>query len=80
MKYNFLNILPSPLESLNDTIVVHFVESSHPPIELVKSCKLLYVCKSAITIWLNWLKSNHVRYKNTTIDTNVLNTLPDDDI
>jgi hypothetical protein len=36
----FLNILPSSLKSLNDT-----VESSHLPIELVKSYKLLYVCK-----------------------------------
>jgi hypothetical protein len=75
----FLNILSSSLESLNETIIVHFVESSHPPIELVKSCKLLYVCKLAITIWLNWLKANHVVYKNTTIDTNILNTLHDDD-
>jgi hypothetical protein len=32
-----LNILPSSLETLINTIVIHFVGSSHPPIELVKS-------------------------------------------
>jgi hypothetical protein len=41
----FLNILPSSFKSLNDTIIMHFVESSHLPIELVKSYKLLYVRK-----------------------------------
>jgi hypothetical protein len=70
-----LNILPSSLETLTNTIAVHFVESSHPPIELVKSCKLLYVRKYAITIWLTWLKSNHIGYKNTSMNTHVLNTI-----
>jgi hypothetical protein len=37
-----LDTLPSSLKSLSDTIVVHFVGSSHPLVELVKSCKLLY--------------------------------------
>jgi hypothetical protein len=31
------------LESLSDIVVVHFVGSSHPPIESIKMCKLLYV-------------------------------------
>jgi len=75
-----LNTLPLSLESLNDTIVVHFVKSSHPPIELVKSCKLLYVHKTIIIIWFNWLNPNHVGYKNIIVDTNIFNTLPDDDI
>jgi hypothetical protein len=75
-----LNTLLSSLESLNDTIAMHFVESSHPPIELVNSCKLLYVCKIAIIIWLNRLKPKHVRYRNEIVDKNVLNTLPNDDI
>jgi hypothetical protein len=56
-------MLPSSLETLTNTIVVHFVGSSHPPIELVKSCKLSYVRKYVITIWLTWLKSNHIGYK-----------------
>ncbi len=40
-----LNTMPSSLETLINIIIVHFVGSSHPPIDLVKSCKLLYVCK-----------------------------------
>ncbi len=32
-----LNTLPSSLKSLSDTIVVHFVGSSHSLVELVKS-------------------------------------------
>jgi hypothetical protein len=75
-----LNILPSSLETLTNTIAIHFVGSSHPPIELVKSCKLLYVCRYAITIWLTWLKSNHIGYKNTSTNTRVLNTMLENDI
>jgi hypothetical protein len=55
-----LDTLPSSLESLSNTIVVHFVGSSHPLVELVKSCKLLYVHKYVVTIWLTWLKMNHI--------------------
>jgi hypothetical protein len=55
-----LDTLPSSLESLSDTIVLHFVGSSHPFVELVKSCKLLYVHKYVVTIWLRWLKMNHI--------------------
>ncbi len=56
------------LESLFDTIVVHFVGSSHSSIELIKNCKLLYVQKYIVTIWLTWLKMNHIGYKNTTMN------------
>ncbi len=45
-----LNTSPSSLESLIDTIAIHFFGSSHPPIELVKKCRLLYVRKYIITI------------------------------
>jgi hypothetical protein len=75
-----LNMLPMSLESLFDTIATHFVGSSHPPVELVKSCKLLYVCKYVVTISLTWLKMNHIGYKNTTMNMDVLNTLPKNDI
>jgi hypothetical protein len=61
-----LDTLPLSLKSLSDTIVVHFVGSSHPLIELVKSCKLIYVHKFVVTIWLTWLKKNHIGYKNIT--------------
>jgi hypothetical protein len=59
-----LSTLPSSLKTLINTIAVHFVGSSHPLIDLIKSCKLLYVCKFAITIWLTWIKSIHIGYKN----------------
>jgi len=71
-----LDTLPSPLESLSNTIVVNLLEVHTHPIELVKSCKLLYVCKYVVTIWLTWLKMNHIRYKNTSMNMDVLNTLP----
>jgi hypothetical protein len=47
-----LNTLTTSLESLYDTITIHFVGSSHRPIELIKSCKLLYVHKYVVTILL----------------------------
>jgi len=75
-----LNTLSSSLESLINIIVINFVGSLHPPIELVKNCKLLYVCKYVIIIWLTWLKSNHIGYKNTTMNTHVLNKMPKIDI
>jgi len=55
-----LDILPLSLESLFNIDVLHFVGNTHPPIEFVKLCILLYVWKFAIFTWLNWLKSNHV--------------------
>jgi hypothetical protein len=56
----FLNILPLSLESLSDIDAIHFVSNTHPPIEFVKMCKLLYGSKFAIFTWLNWLKFIHV--------------------
>ncbi len=38
-----LNTLSSSLKSLINIIAIHFVGSSHPPIELVKNCKL-FIC------------------------------------
>jgi len=55
-----LDTLPLSLKSLFDIIAVHIVESSHPLIELVQSCKLLYVHKFVVTIWLTLLKMNHI--------------------
>ncbi len=60
--------------------IIHFVGSSHPPIKLIKNCKLLYVDKSTITIWLIWLKSNHLGYKNIAMNSHVLNKMPKNDI
>jgi hypothetical protein len=51
-----LNELPLSLESLFDFITVHFVGNTHPPMEIIKSCKFLYMEKVVITIWLTWLK------------------------
>jgi N6-adenosine-specific RNA methylase IME4 len=75
-----LDTLPSSLKSLSDIISICFVGNSHPHVKLVKSCKLLYVHKFDITIWLTWLKMNHIGYKNTTMNMYVLNTLPENDI
>ncbi len=75
-----LNTLPLSLKSLSNTIVVHFVVHSHPHIELVKSCKLLYVLKYVITIWFTWFKMNNIGYKNTTMNINVLNILHENDV
>jgi hypothetical protein len=35
----------------------------------------LYVLKYVITIWFTWLKMNHIGYKNTIMNMDVLNTL-----
>jgi hypothetical protein len=75
-----LDTLPLSLKSLYDIIVVHFVGSSHPLIELVKSCKFLYVPKFVITIWFTWLKMNHIGYKNIAMNMDVLNTLHENDV
>jgi hypothetical protein len=75
-----LNTLSSSLEMLINIIVIHFVGSSHPPIKLIKNCELLYVRKSTITIWLTWLKSNHLGYKNIAMNSHVLNKMPKNDI
>jgi hypothetical protein len=55
----FLNTLPSWLKSLNDIIPTHFFGNSHWFVELIKSCKLLYLDKYVISIWLTWLKYNY---------------------
>jgi len=47
---------------------------------VVKSCKFLYVCKYVVTLWLLWLKINHIEYRCTTINMHKLNMLPDDNI
>jgi hypothetical protein len=75
-----LDALPLSLKSLSNIIVVHFVGSSHPLIELVQSCKFLYVPKFVITIWFTWLKMNHIGYKSTTMNMDVLNTLHENDV
>jgi hypothetical protein len=56
-------MLPLSLELLFDTITLHFVGSSHTQIKLVKSCKLVYICKYVVTIWPIWMKFNQIRYK-----------------
>jgi len=38
-----LDILALPLESLSNIDAIRFVGNTHPPTELVKMCKLLYV-------------------------------------
>jgi len=75
-----LNELPLSLECLFDFITVHFVGNTHPPMEIVKSCKFLYVRKFVITIWLTWLKYNHTKYRCTTINIHGLNLLPNNNI
>jgi len=65
---------------LSNFVVVHFVGNTHLPIEVVKSCKFLYVCKFVVTLWLTWLKSNHIDYKCTTINMHKLNMLLNDNI
>ncbi len=77
-----LDTLQSSLEScwLILLQLVHFVGSSHPPIWLIKNCKLSYVHKSIVTIWPTWLKSNHIGYKNIIMNTHVLNTVLENDI
>ncbi len=38
-----LNELPLSLISLYDFIMVHFVGNTHPPMEIIKNCKFLYM-------------------------------------
>jgi hypothetical protein len=75
-----LDELPLSLESLSDFVFVHFVNNTHPSIEVVKSCKFLYVRKYVVTLWLTWMKSNHIEYRCTTINMHKLNMLPNDNI
>jgi hypothetical protein len=75
-----LNDLPLSLEPLFDFILVHFVGNTHLPMEIIKNCKFLYVKKCIITIWLTWLKSNHTKYKCTTINRHGLNSLSNNNI
>ncbi len=49
----FLDILPLSLEWLSDIDAIRFIGNTHPPIEFVKMCKLLYVWIFAIFTWLN---------------------------
>ncbi len=65
---------------MSNIIAVHFVGSLLPPVELDKSCKLSHVRKYVVTIWFTWLKMNHIRYKKTTMNMDVLNTLPKNDV
>ena len=40
--------LPITLEALFDVVVVHFVSDKHPPSNIIKNCKLLYVHRFAV--------------------------------
>jgi hypothetical protein len=43
-------------------------------------CKFLYVQKFAISTLLKWLKSNHVGYKDTIMNTHIMESLLHDNI
>jgi hypothetical protein len=70
-----IKTLPISLETLSDVVVVHFVGSKHPPSNIIKSCKLLYVCKSIVFLWLTWLQANHLGYTDICIDLKKINIL-----
>lgn len=75
-----LGELPLSLESLSNFVAVHFIGITHPPIEVDKSCKFLYVHKYVVTLWITWLKFNHIGYWCTTSNTHALNVLLDNNI
>jgi hypothetical protein len=52
-----------------------FCWHTYPSIEVIKSCKFLYVHKFVITLWLTWLKYNHIGYKCKKINTHGLDVL-----
>ncbi len=75
-----LGELQLSLKPLSHFVAVHFVGITHPPIDVYKSCKFLYECKYVVTLWLTWLKFNHIGYMCTTINTHGLNVLLDNNI
>ena len=72
--------LPISLETLSDAVAVHFVGTKHPPSNIIKSYKLLYVCRFVVLLWLTWLQANHLGYKDICIDSNKINILPKNSI
>jgi hypothetical protein len=47
-----IKTLPITLETLFVLVAIHFGRTKLPPSNIIKSCKLLYVCRSAIHLWL----------------------------
>jgi hypothetical protein len=75
-----LNESPLSLESLFGFITIHFIVNTHHPIEIINSCKFLYVRKFVITIWLTWLKFNHIEYMCTIINRHGLKLFPNNNV
>lgn len=67
--YKLITSIPLSLDSLSNSIAVHFVRANHYPIHIVKACNLLYVRRAVVSAWITWLQILHVGYKNITIDT-----------
>lgn len=75
-----ITMIPPSLDSLSESIAIHFVGATHPPIDIIKACDLLYVRRAVVSTWITWLQIHHVGYKDITIDTQAINTLPHNDI
>jgi hypothetical protein len=75
-----IKTLPISLETLSDAVAVHFVGTKHPPSNIIKSCKLLYIRRSIVLLWLTWLQANHLGYKDICIDSDKINILRENSI
>jgi hypothetical protein len=75
-----INKLPVTLDTLFDIVAVHFVGDKHPSPNIIKSYKLLYVRRFAVQMWLSWLQTNHMGYKDISIELDRLNVLPENNI
>ncbi|HYP43548.1 MAG TPA: DUF6570 domain-containing protein, partial [Candidatus Nitrosocosmicus sp.] len=78
-----INTLPISLDALCDLVAVHFIGDKHRPVNIITSCKLLYVRRTVVHTWhtwLTWLQENHVGYKDMCIDVTNIGTLPENNI
>jgi hypothetical protein len=63
-----IDSLLAPLETLSKSIAIYFGGAKHPPIEIIKTCNPLSICRIVAENWLVWLKTNHIPYNDTTIN------------
>ncbi|KAJ7572014.1 hypothetical protein C8J56DRAFT_718476, partial [Mycena floridula] len=71
-------VLPRPISSLYDEIVVIFVSNNQPATEEMFKRTPLLVRRGQILCALQWLKTNNRLYHDIQIDMNALSEYPDD--
>jgi hypothetical protein len=72
-----INIVPISLLSISNLIVIHFVGTSHSPLDVTQNCNWINIQKDVVTICLTSLKQNHINYHDVAINQTTLNKLHD---